>query len=216
VAHLQCHIGTDSVSLARLGAEVVGIDFSDEAIKAARSLSERAKTPVRFEVGNVYDAAEVIGRTVDLVYTSVGVIYWLEDLDRWAAAVADLLEPGGRFYLRDCHPQMWRHEEIDGALVLTQPHFHPDGSHYRWDESFTYTDGDHSAIEHTVHHEWFHTLPEIVNALAAAGLRIEHIEELQGLDWEFSSTMVREGTQWFLPEPLRRHVPVSFVIRATR
>ncbi len=216
VAHLQCHIGTDTLSLARLGARVVGLDFSERAIETARELAESAGADASFVVAGVYDAPEAIGRTVDLVYTSVGAINWLADLDRWAAAVAGLLEPGGRFFLRDLHPNLWTFEEIDGAIVPYHRFRTPPTSPLTWDTSETYTDGDHSAITNTRHHEWNHPISEIVNSLIGAGMTITRMAEFPELDWPFVPSAVQEGAQWYLPGELRHQVPQSFALWAAR
>ncbi len=216
VAHLQCHIGTDSVSLARLGANVIGLDFSDVAIDAARSLADAAGVDAEFVVANVYDAAEAIGRTVDLVYTSVGTINWLADMDRWAAAIAGLLRPGGRFYIRDMHPALWTFEEHDGVIAPHYRSIRPGNEPFTFDNGVTYTDGDHSSIVHTRQHEWSHSLAEIVNALIGAGLSITRLEEHEGLDWPHVQSAVKEGTQYFLPGDLRHQVPQMFSLWAER
>lgn len=216
IAHLQCHIGTDTISLARLGAEVVGVDFSPAAIEIARTLSTNSGTPVEFVLANVYDAAKAIGGTVDFVYTSVGTICWLSDIDRWAAAVADLLEPGGQFYIRDGHPYLWIWEEVDGELRPTYDYWTEPDAPLSWNDAETYTDGDHSTIINTRHHEWNHSLPDIVNALVSNGMYVDRMAEHQGLDWPLTPAFELEGDQWFFPEPLRSKVPAMFSLWATK
>lgn len=102
--HLQCHIGTDTISWARLGARVVGLDLSPESLRIARDLSERAGVQVEYVVGNVMEADRLVGRQFDIVYASVGILCWVPDVDGWARAAAASLRPGGRLYLRDDHP----------------------------------------------------------------------------------------------------------------
>ena len=217
VVHLQCHIGTDTVSLARSGAaEVAGLDFSNVAIDAARKLSQDCRTPVDFVVGNVYDAPAAFGRTFDFVYTSVGAINWLGDLDRWAAAIAGLLESGGRFYLRDMHPMAFVFDEVDGKLLPTYNYFTSADNPLTWDTSETYTDGDHTQIKNTRHHEWNHSLAEVVNALVDAGLTVTKLAEHQGIDWQFVPSAVKDGDQWFLPPEQRNMMPLMFSIWATK
>lgn len=99
--HLQCHIGTDTLSLARLGATVTGIDFSPDAITVARQLSAACETPARFEVAELYDTPNVIRETFDIVYTGVGALTWLPDIAAWGRVVAALLKPGGMLFVRD-------------------------------------------------------------------------------------------------------------------
>ena len=47
--HLQCHIGPDTLGLARLGAEAKGVDFWMESIEAARRLSAECGLIVDFD-----------------------------------------------------------------------------------------------------------------------------------------------------------------------
>lgn len=215
VAHLQCHIGTDSVSLARLGARVSGLDFSAPAIDAARDLAERTGADADFVVGSVYDAPAALGRRFDVVYTSVGVMTWLDDLERWAAAVVGLLVPGGRLYLREMHPCLWVWDGVDGEPALTYPYVTPREQPLTTDEQATYVEGDASTITHTRQHEWNHPLSEVVTALAEAGLRIDRLAEHDGLDWPALPGMTLEGAQWFLPEPLRGKVPTMYSLWAS-
>ncbi len=123
VAHLQCHIGTDTLSLTRLGATCVGLDFSPDAIVVARELAEETNAPMTFVESPVYDACEVMGQgQFDLVYTTCGVINWLPEIGRWAAVVSELLKPGGRVYLRDTHPILYALDEN-----RSRPHHHRGG-----------------------------------------------------------------------------------------
>src|SRR4051812_47286847 len=53
--HLQCHFGMDTLSWAREGAIVTGVDLSDEAIKLAKELSEELNIPAQFVCCNLYN-----------------------------------------------------------------------------------------------------------------------------------------------------------------
>ena len=123
--HLQCHIGTDTVSLSRLGARsTVGLDFSPTALRVARELATRASAEVAFVDGDVYDAVDLLGtRRFDLVYTGIGALCWLPSIRHWAAVVAGLLRPGGRLFMREGHPMLWSvgDPRPDGLLVLEYP-----------------------------------------------------------------------------------------------
>ena len=106
--HLQCHIGTDTVSLGRLGAAMSGLDFSPASIAVARDLAARANADIDFHVADVYDAVDVLGaEAYDLVFTGIGALGWLPDVDRWGQVAATLLRPGGRLFLREGHPVLW-------------------------------------------------------------------------------------------------------------
>ncbi len=218
IAHLQCHIGTDTISLERLGAaSVVGLDFAPDAIDVAREVAETSGSKARFVEASVYDAPAAIGETVDLVYTSVGTICWLHDIVRWADAVSGLLASGGRFYIRDTHPVLFVFEEIDGEI---RPHFNYSytvNEPLSWDEDTTYTDDpDSVGIRNTRHHEWNHSIAEIVNALVGAGMRVDRMDEHSGVPWQFVPSCTREGDLWYLPEPLRSQIPAFFSLHATK
>jgi SAM-dependent methyltransferase len=117
--HLQCHIGTDTVSLSRLGARMTGVDFSPTAVLEARKLAAAAEADVDFVESDVYAAREALGTEMfDLVFTGIGALCWLPDIARWAEVVRSLLKPGGRLFLREGHPMMWtarRHRRRRGT-----------------------------------------------------------------------------------------------------
>jgi SAM-dependent methyltransferase len=124
--HLQCHIGTDTISLARLGARMTGVDFSPPAIEQARRLAEQVDADVDFMEAEVYDAIDRLGAGgFDLVFTGVGALCWLPDVRRWAGVVAGLLRPGGRLFIREGHPMLWALDapRADGLLVVEHPYF---------------------------------------------------------------------------------------------
>ncbi len=127
--HLQCHFGQDTLSWARLGATVTGLDFSEEAITAARQRADETDVPASFVCASVCDAPQVLeGQQFDVVYTAVGVICWLPDLMRWAAAAAACVKPGGVFYIREVHPFTCVFDDRPGVeeLRLRYPYFHAD------------------------------------------------------------------------------------------
>jgi SAM-dependent methyltransferase len=107
LAHLQCNSGSDSLSLALLGAVVAGVDISDRAISTARNLSSETGISAEFERADIYDWLEKAtrgGLSFDVVFSSYGVVCWLPDLGAWARGIATILEPGGRFVLVEFHP----------------------------------------------------------------------------------------------------------------
>ena len=105
LVHPQCHFGEDTLSWARLGAHVTGLDFSGPAVVAARELAARCELEAEFVEANVYDASEALGgRRFDIVYTGLGALNWLPDIERWASVMASLVAPGGCLYLAEFHP----------------------------------------------------------------------------------------------------------------
>ena len=214
--HLQCHFGLDTLAWARLGAGVVGLDFSGEAIREARALAERASIAAEFVEANVYEAVEALsGRRFDIVYTGRGALVWLPDLVRWAQIVAALLEPGGIFYIDEHHPIGDIFDDEAEELRVRYPYFHapePD----RWDEPGTYTDPAAATTEN-VTYQWAHTLGQMVTALAQAGLVIEFLHEFDSLFWKPLPFMVpgEEADTWVLPEH-RESVPLGYSLRARK
>src|ERR1022692_3202377 len=171
--HLQCHIGTDTVSLARLGARMTGLDFSRPALQEARRLAVSAGVDATFVVGDVCDAPSVLGADrFDLVFTGVGALCWLPDIRRWAHVVSQLLRPGGRLFLREGHPVLWAlaDDRADALLVLEHPYFGREQPTV-WDEQGTYVHTD-QVFAANVSHTWNHGLGEIVSAILDSGMDI--------------------------------------------
>jgi SAM-dependent methyltransferase len=215
--HLQCHIGTDTLSLARLGARVTGLDFSTNAIDEARRLVADTGDDVDFVVADVYDAASVLQPgSFDLVYTGVGALCWLPSMDHWAAVVAELLAPGGSLFLREGHPILWTMDErLDDDLHLRFPYFEREQP-LQWDDDSTYVETTRP-LTATRTYEWNHSLGEIVTALLAAGLRIDLLEEHDSVPWEaLPGQMVVRPDGEFALDALDGVAPLSYTLRATK
>ncbi len=216
LVHLQCHIGTDTISLARLGASITGLDFSADALASARELAERCGIEARFVESNVYDAPTALGKTYDYVYTGIGAINWLPDIARWARTVAELLKPGGRFHITEGHPMamIFSNDATPDDMIVSYPYFEGTSA-IRWNDPTTYLgDGEVMSPEHF---EWAHNLGATVQALIDAGLVIDRLDEHRELPWPFLPWMEpvpgRDG-YWRFPEPIRQSVPLSFSIQA--
>jgi SAM-dependent methyltransferase len=211
LVHLQCHVGLDTLSWARNGALVTGLDFSEPAIEAARSLAADLGIDASFVAADVYDAVAALdGQRFDVVYTGVGALVWLPDVPRWAQVVTALLEPGGFLYLLEGHPFAQVLDDAEGAVVVGD---YFDGRPQVADEPYTYTDGP--ALEHT-RSIWFqHPLGEIVTALASAGLRIDFLHEHDFELFQRFDSLERHGAEYRFPAG-RPAVPMMFSLRATR
>lgn len=182
--HLQCHIGTDTVSLARLGARMIGLDFSPPALEQARRLAAEAGAEVEFVESDLYGAVDALGAgQFDLVFTGIGALCWLPDIDRWAAVVAELLAPGGRLFLREGHPMLWTLDETrTDALVVDAPYFEREEPYV--DVSLeTYVETD-AAFQHDTTYSWNHGLGEVVTALFGHGLQITGLVEHDSVPWD--------------------------------
>ncbi|WP_243225716.1 bifunctional 2-polyprenyl-6-hydroxyphenol methylase/3-demethylubiquinol 3-O-methyltransferase UbiG [Microbacterium sp. CIAB417] len=213
VCHLQCHIGTDTVSLARAGARVTGVDFSRSALETAARFAERSGADVTWIESDVLDARAAVPGDFDVVYTSIGTITWLDDLDRWAAQVHALLRPGGTFFIRDGHPALYALDENAAELTTRYPYF-GDGRAQRWDDESTYAGP--GTVAHPRTYEWPHPLSEILGALLRSGLRLLHFDEGRVLPWRFSSRMVEVEGGFAWPEAERDLVPCTYTIVARR
>ena len=213
LAHLQCHIGLDTLSLARLGAEVTGIDFSATALDGARRLASELGIPATFVEGNVYDARRLLDGTFDIVYSTWGAINWLPDITAWARVAASLLRPGGVLYMAEAHPVTLVFEEVEGRLVPTYPWRTPRHQPITSDSPTTYT-GATTPLVNRRAQEWMHPLSGIVGALIDAGLSIEFLHEHEHLPWQLFPMMVPAGGKLYrLPDGMVRF-PLSFSIKA--
>ena len=213
LCHLQCHIGTDTVSLARAGARVTGVDFSPSALGVASALANRVGLAARWVETDVLDARSAVDGDFDVVYTSIGTITWLQDLDRWAAQISGLLRAGGTFFIRDGHPALYALDENAPDLTTRYPYF-GDGRAQQWDEESTYV-GD-GKVAHPRTYEWPHPLSEILGALLGAGLRLLHFDEGRMLPWQFSDRMVEVPGGYAWPEAERNLLPCTYTIIARK
>jgi SAM-dependent methyltransferase len=216
--HLQCHIGTDTISLARLGAEMTGLDFSPAALAEARELSARSGTAVEFVESELYEAPNTLGaEAFDLVYTGIGALCWLPSIARWADVVAGLLRSGGRLFLREYHPMFWSvgDPRPDGLLVLEYPYFERDEP-LVFDDPGTYVETS-VTFQHNVTHEWNHGLGEIVTALLDRGLELTMLVEHDSIPnntLEGQMEEIGNGEWRLIDRPWR--LPHSYTLRAVK
>jgi SAM-dependent methyltransferase len=216
--HLQCHIGTDTVSLARLGAHVTGLDLSAPALDEARRLARSAGVEATFVQAEVYDALTVLDAgAFDLVYTGVGALCWLPDVRRWAEVVATLLRPGGRLHIREGHPVLWSLADArpDGMLVLDLPYFEQ-AEPVVWDEGGTYVQTE-TVFAQNLTHEWNHGLGEIITALLDQGMQLTRFEEHDSVPWEAFPGRMKDvgGGEWRLADRPER-LPHSYTLQAVK
>lgn len=210
MVHLQCHFGQDTLAFARMGAHVTGVDFSRESIAWARRLSEELGLDARFECARVEDAARLLGGGYDLVFTSYGVLSWLPDLGPWATAIADLLLPGGDFYMVEFHPVLGMFDD-DGREV-SYPYL-GSGEPMRFVEERTYAGAAHEPIEI---YQWSHSLGEVITALASAGLRISQLREHDWSPFACYKFLVERSPGEYVMKEHPEGIPLLFSIKATK
>jgi SAM-dependent methyltransferase len=217
--HMQCHFGLDTLSWARLGATVTGVDFSEPAIAFARELAQDTGLAdrARFVASNVYDLpGPLAGETFDVVYTSRGVLCWLPDIPAWARIVAGFVAPGGILYLHEAHPVLWAiadEQEIPNDVRFGFDYWGGETNTFPVQGSYADPDAD---VDAEVEHGWNHSLGEIVTALADAGLRIELLDEKRELDWEVGFLEERPDGTFVLPEGQVGTFPLMYSLRARR
>lgn len=210
--HLQCHFGLDTLSWARLGAKVTGVDYSGKAIALARSLSRDMNIEARFVGCNIYDLPDNLSGKFDIVFTSYGVLAWLPDLNRWAEIIAYFLEPGGTFYIVEGHPCLQIFDNSKGVtgFKVTQSYFHTPAP-IRWEPDGDYADKNARVIHPS--YEWTHTLGDVINALIKAGLRIEFLHEFPVSCYPWSPFTEKSEDGWWRIKGDK--VPLLFSIKAT-
>ncbi|AKV55257.1 SAM dependent methyltransferase [Bifidobacterium actinocoloniiforme DSM 22766] len=213
--HLQCHIGTDTLSWRRLGArDVHGLDFSPASLEQARRLAERAGESITYVEADARYADQALpNKRFDLIVTSVGTVTWLPELGDWARSIAHLLKPGGIFMIRDAHPLLLALDEQE--LRITSDYL--SGSEDAYQSDGSYTPGSAGRIAHTSNHNWSHDFQEMTGVLLAAGLTIEALGEYPGCEWQAMPSLEWKEDEglWRLPEGSPR-IPLSFSIVARK
>lgn len=214
--HLQCHFGMSTLSWARMGAEVTGADFSEEAITFARVLSNELDIPAEFVRADLYELPKILDKRFDIVFTSYGVLTWLPDVKRWGEVIGTFLKPGGVFYIVEFHPfaQVFDDRDDTTELRVHYPYF--DEKVMRFDDACSYADPSVPLIN-TVSYEWMYRMGEVITALAAAGLRIEYMKEYP-FTCEQSLPFLVKGDDgfWRLPDDNEGKIPLVFALRAVK
>ena len=215
--HLQCHIGTDTISLARLGARMTGLDFSSASLAEARKLAEQTASEVEFVESDVYAAVDELGAgRFDLVFTGIGALCWLPDIRRWGSVVSDLLRPGGRLFIREGHPMLWTLDERRTDVLTVEFPYVETAEPLVWEEPGTYVETD-TTFTQSVTHEWNHGLGEIVTALLGAGMTITGLVEHDSVPWEALPGQMERlgGGEWRLRDRPDR-LPHTYTLQAAK
>lgn len=196
--HLQCHFGMSTLSLARMGAEVTGADFSDKAIELANELDQKARLDAKFVCSNVLELDKNLKGRFDIVFASYGVFCWINDLNRWFEIASHFLKKGGQLIILDGHPStnLFEYNEDKKVLEMTGHYFNTEVR--RFEEDYTYTDGDEKLVNN-VEYEWDHPFSEFVMAAINNGLKIESVKEYPFCSYDMYPNMVlNEQGFWVL------------------
>jgi SAM-dependent methyltransferase len=208
--HLQCHFGLDSLSWAKRGAHVTGIDFSEEAINVALELSKELELNARFVCSGVYDLPNMLQGRFDIVFTSYGVIGWLPDLDQWAGVIDHFLKPGGVFYMAEFHPVIWM---FDDDFNFFKYSYFNEGV-IEIDQQSTYTDS--SQALNMKEYSWNHSISDVINALTKRGFIIKFFNEHNFSPYNcFNRTLEVEKGKYRI-KGLEKIIPMVYSIMAVK
>lgn len=213
--HLQCHFGLDSLSWARRGAKVVGVDFSDVAIKHAKRLGRQIGAKARFICSSVYGLDRVLKRKFDIVFTSRGVLCWLPDLNEWARIISHFLKRGGIFYIVESHPfaNTFADEKDTKALEVFYPYFQG-RQPMHFPPGPSYASGEIKLANPS--YEWFHPLSDIVNALITNGLAVQFFHEFPFIGYQKFPFLEKDADGWWRLPNGRKDVPLLFSLMAKK
>ena len=210
ILHLQCHFGQDTLSLARMGADVVGVDLSDESIAAARNLNDELGLNAEFVESDVLELIGKIDRQFDMVFTSYGTIGWLPDLDKWAKVIAHHLKPGGKLVFVEFHPVVWM---FDTAFEKIEYRYFKDEPIIETN-SDTYT--ENAELVEKTEISWNHGLSEVFHALENNGLILKSFDEFDYSPYNCFAGMKKMGDRKFIIEKHGNKLPLVYSLTATK
>ncbi len=216
ILHLQCHFGQDTISLARMGAQVTGVDFSEEAIKLARSLSAELKISTEFICCNIYDLPKHLDRKFDIVFTSAGVLCWINDLSKWAQLIDQYLKLDGFFYIREFHPAAGVFDNESATELKARWSYFHRAEPEVFDADGSYSDHQAKFDHACKSYEWQHSLGDVVNSLLVAGLKLEFLHEYPYCSYACFPFLVKGGDgRWRFPGG-RELIPLMFSLKAAK
>jgi SAM-dependent methyltransferase len=213
--HLQCHFGMDTLSWARRGARVTGVDFSGPAVEAARGLAAQTGLDARFVQSNIYELPRKLRGEFDLVYTGKGALCWLPDLAKWARIVARYLKPGGRLFFLEDHPaaDVYRNEDDADHFQFEFPYFATEPQRDEYPGTYAATT---AKMRNRVSYGWAHPVSEVLNSLSDAGLEIGRIGEYPYSYWHKFPFMRKDAEGWWRLTRDQDMVPLMWSISASK
>lgn len=208
--HLQCHFGLDTMSWARMGARVTGVDFSEDAIALARSINDELGLNAEFICSNVYDHNNFSSKEYDIVFTSYGVIGWLPDLDRWANTIHQCLKPGGIFHMVEFHPMVWIYD--NNFTHVAYSYFNRDVI----EEEYEGTYGNREANIRIKEYSWNHPVSEVINVLISNGMEIRHLNEFDYSPYDCFPNTIKNPEGNFYIKGFENKLPMVYSIKAIK
>ena len=210
ILHLQCHFGQDTISLAREGAIVTGVDLSDKAIQKAQEISKQCDVETTFMSCDIFDLPNHLDEQFDIVFTSYGTIGWLPDLDQWASIVSRFLKPDGHFVFVEFHPVIWM---FDDELEKIEYNYFNSGAIIETEEG-TYADREAKISQECV--VWNHSISDVINSLLKYGLCLESFDEYDYSPYDCFKHTVEIAPRKFRIKHLDNKIPMVFAIKASK
>lgn len=210
ILHLQCHFGQDSISLARLGAIVTGIDLSDKAIEKGQELAKKCSVDVNFICCDIYELEHYLDEKFDLVFTSYGTIGWLPDINKWAKVVSHFLKPKAKFVFAEFHPVVWMYD--DDFIDVRYSYFNDA-------PIIEIENGTYAEKNAPIQQEfccWNHGLAEVFQALINEGLRIDYFQEYDYSPYNCFNKTIQIAEKKFQLEPFGNKIPLVYSLSATK
>jgi SAM-dependent methyltransferase len=206
ILHLMCHFGLDTLSWARLGADITGVDISDRSIEIANELKQKTGLKAEFIRSDLFDLPNVLNKKFDIVYQSYGTLAWLSDVNKWAEIVSHFLKPDGFLYFIDTHPVFWSIVEPDESYFLNTPIISIDDTDYCENET---------VIKGT-QMEYQYTVSQIINALIDTGLKIERVDEYPFCFDKFQDNWVKREDDFWYPDNKPSKYPLMMAVTARK
>lgn len=210
ILHLQCHFGQDTMSLARMGAQVTGIDLSDKAIAKAQELNLQLGLNSQYICCDVYETRQHTNELFDIVFSSYGTIGWLPDLDIWAKVISDSLKPNGIFVFAEFHPVVWMFDNDFKEVFYSYFNI----EEIIEEEQGTYADRNANIEAKTI--TWNHPLTEVLNSLINNGLTIEIFNEYDYSPYACFNNVEEFETNKFRIKNLGNKIPMVYALRAKK
>lgn len=214
--HLMCHFGLDSLSWARRGAVVTGVDFSQEAITLARDLAERSDLDTEFLCTDVYSLPDILSRRFDIVFASYGVLCWLPDFGRFMEIASQFLERGGTFLLVDMHPfiDIFEYDESKGDIEIQYPYFHAMEPEECCSPT-SYVNKKRKLVNSTTY-QWSHDMGSLVRGIVGNGLELTSLREYPFCFFERFPNMTQDSRDRWVMEGGKKNLPLLFMVKAAR
>jgi len=210
ILHLQCHFGQDTLSLARMGAKVTGVDLSDKAIAEANNLAQKMNLEAEFICCDIYDLPNHLDKQFDIVFTSYGTVGWLPDLMKWGNIISRFLKPNGRFVFVEFHPVVWMFDDTFEKIAYN--YFNTEAIV----EILSGTYADPEAEINQSYVSWNHPISEVVNSLIKNGIGICSFDEFDYSPYNCFQKTVEIAPKKFRIGHLENKIPMVYAIEARK